>query len=83
MSPVNLNAVGRYPDAFGSARQGVDRGLAAADQAAQAVASDGSHGVVSARNTTDALTARNEVAASVRVLETADQMLGTLLDVRA
>jgi hypothetical protein len=84
MSPVNMNAGSANPaGTFGLASQGIDTGLRAMDSAAQAVASDGTHGQVSATNTVNALEARTQVAASARLFQTADQMLGTLLDLRA
>ncbi len=84
MSPVNINAGSASPaDTFGLARQGIDTGLRAMDSAAQAVASDGIRGQVAATNAVNALEARNQVAFSARVFQTADQMLGTLLDLRA
>ncbi|MBS0375620.1 MAG: hypothetical protein JSR73_13665 [Proteobacteria bacterium] len=72
-----------FLDTLTSARQGLDRGVRSFAEVAQAVASDGVQGRVEARHVTDALAARNDVAASARVYQAADQMLGTLLDLRA
>lgn len=69
--------------ALGLARQGIDSGVRAFADAAQTVASDGSRGRVSAQPLVDALAARDQVALSARLFRTADQMLGTLLDLRA
>jgi hypothetical protein len=84
MSPVNAStAAANYLDALSRAREGIDNGVRAFDAAAQAVASDGTRGQVSATNTVDAIEARNQVAASARLFQVADQLLGTLLDTRA
>jgi len=84
VSPVNFsNGAPNYPDTRSRARAGVDAGVQSFDAAAQAVASDGTRGQVSATHLVDALAARNQVAYSARLLRTADQMIGTLLDLRA
>jgi hypothetical protein len=84
MSPLNLSAgAANYLDALNRARDGVDRGVRSFDVAAQAVASDGARGQVSATHSVDAVEACNQVALSARLFQTADQMLGTLLDIRA
>jgi hypothetical protein len=84
MSPTSISAGSASPaDTLGLARQGIDTGLRAMDGAAQAVASDGTRGQLSATNAVNTLEARTQVAASARVFQTADQMLGTLLDLRA
>ena len=84
MSPINLGSgAANYLDTLSRAREGVSNGVQAFDVAAQAVASDGTRGEVSAGNTVDALAARNQVSASARLFQAADQMLGTLLDIRA
>jgi hypothetical protein len=66
-----------------TATQGVQRGIARTAAAAQAVAT----AAAEPRDLTAALVesrvGRTEVAANARMLRTADQMLGTLLDVRA
>ena len=38
---------------------------------------------ISAQNEVAAMTARNQVAAAARVFETGDQLLGTILDLKA
>jgi hypothetical protein len=84
MSPVNVSSGSTsYLDTLSLAREGVANGLRTFDAAAQAVASDGTRGQISASNTVDAIDARNQVSASVRVFQAAEQMLGTLLDTRA
>lgn len=84
MSPVNGPAsVPDFLSALGLARQGIDAGVRSFDEVAQAVAQDGAQGRVSATSAVDALQARNQVAASARLFASADQMLGTLLDIRA
>lgn len=71
--------------ALESARQGIDRGLEAFDAAAQAIASGsaGESAAATAASLVGALTARNQVAAAARVMETGDQLLGTLLNLHA
>ena len=84
MSPVNGSpGVPQFLDALSLARQGVDAGVRSFDEVAQTVASDGARGQVSATSAVDALVARNQVQASARLFSVADQMLGTLLDIRA
>jgi len=84
MSPVNASSgSANYLDTLNRARQGIDAGVQSFDVAAQAVAADGARGQVSAANSVDALEARNQVSASARLFQAADQMLGTLLDLRA
>ena len=84
MSPANVSAgAANYLDALNRAREGVENGVRAFDVAAQAVASDGARGQVAPTNTVDAIEARNQVSASARLFQAADQMLGTLLDIRA
>jgi hypothetical protein len=84
MSPVSGTApVPNFLNALGLARQGIDHGLRSFDAIAQAVAADGTRGQVAARHVVDALVARDQVAFAARLMTTADQMLGTLLDVRA
>jgi hypothetical protein len=84
MSPVNLSGgAPNYLDTLNRARAGVDAGVQSFDAAAQAVATDGTRGQVSATHLVDALQARNQVAFAARLFKTADQMIGTLLDLRA
>ena len=66
------------------AREGIDRGVASFEEVAQAVAGGVSNPLaVSAGNQVNALLARTQVAASAKAFETGDQVLGTLLDLRA
>jgi hypothetical protein len=84
MAPVsNTGSAPSFLNTLGLARQGIDSGVRAFADVAQAVAADGTHGRVAASNVVGALEARNQVAVSARLFQTADQMLGTLLDIRA
>ncbi|HUO80697.1 MAG TPA: hypothetical protein VMU00_11205 [Steroidobacteraceae bacterium] len=84
MAPVNsAGGAGSYLDALARAREGIDNGLRSFDATAQAVAEDGTRGQVSAGHAVDALEARNQVSVAARLFQAADQMLGTLLDIRA
>ena len=84
MSPVYGNAAAAsFLNTLGLARQGIDNGLRSFDAVAQAVASDGMRGQVSARHAVDAIAARDQVVFAARLMTAADQMLGTLLNVRA
>ncbi len=84
MSPINASpGSASYLDTLTAARQGIDNGIRAFDAAAQAVASDGARGQLSATHSVDAIAARTQVSVSARLFEAADQMLGTLLDTRA
>jgi hypothetical protein len=81
MSNLSISSI---PDAFQSAQLGIGRGLAAIGQDAQVVA-NGVGGDVDAvaGALVDALQQRLLVEASVQMLSTADQTLGTLVDVKA
>jgi hypothetical protein len=81
MSSLSISSI---PNAFQSAQLGIRRGLAGVDQDAQVVA-NGVGGDVDAvaGALVDALQQRLLVEASVRMLSTADQTLGTLVDVKA
>ena len=81
MSSLLISTV---PSAFQSAQLGISRGLAAIDQDAQVVANAGASNVDAVTGAlVDALQQRLLVEASVRMLSTADQTLGTLVDVKA
>jgi len=81
MSSLSISTV---PSAFQSAQLGISRGLAAIDQDAQVVANAGASNVDAVTGAlVDALQQRLLVEASVRMLSTADQTLGTLVDVKA
>ena len=84
MSPVTASpGAAHYLDTLNRARAGIETGVQSFDAVAQAVAADGARGEVSATHAVDALAARNQVAIAARLFRTADQMLGTLLDLRA
>jgi hypothetical protein len=68
--------------ALDHARRGLDAGFDRLNQAAGRIARDGAGGDL-AGNIVDTLKARHEVGANVAVARTADEMIGTLLDVLA
>ena len=81
---MSIISVSGIPSAFQSAQSGISRGLAGLDQDAQVVAG-GVSGDVGALTgaLVDALQQRVAVEASARMLSTADQTVGTLIDVKA
>jgi hypothetical protein len=82
---ATVPAVGSIPSllsALDSAHQGIGSGVQSFEQVAAAVASQGPSGV-SANAMVAALVARNQVSAAARAFEAADQMIGTILDLRA
>ncbi len=85
MSSISLvGAVPVFPTALDSARQGIEKGVRSFNQAAQAVASESGQGNgVNPSNLLAGIEARNDVAASAKVFKAADQMIGTLLNLRA
>lgn len=66
-----------------TATQGLQRGIARAATAAQQVAGSAADPGDLAEAAVEMRKARAEVAANARVLRTADDMLGTLIDLRA
>jgi hypothetical protein len=78
-------SIGALPSAVQSAQLGISRGMSGLDRDAQVVAngnlSSGGGSVTDAL--VDSLQQRNAVEASARMLSTADQTLGTLIDVTA
>ena len=83
-TPIGTPAIPAFLSALDYAREGMDNGIASFEQVAQAVAGAvGNPAALSAANEAQALTARNQVAAAARVFETGDQLLGTILDLRA
>jgi hypothetical protein len=82
MSSLSISSI---PSAFQSAQLGISRGQAGLDQDAQVVANGGAAGNDDAVTgaLVDALQQRLLVEASVQMLSTADQTLGTLVDVKA
>lgn len=70
--------------AMRTATQGIERGIARADSAARAVAdSTAAEPADLAAAAVEMRQAKNDVAANARVLRTADEMIGTLIDLRA
>jgi hypothetical protein len=79
-----LSALGSVPSAFDSAQLGIRRGLAGIDQDAQTVANGASGSLdVVAGALVDSLQQQLLVESSAKMLATADQTLGTLVDVKA
>jgi hypothetical protein len=77
-------ALPAFLDALDYARAGIDRGVRSFSQIAQAVADGIASGEEpAAASRVGALVARNQVAASARVLASDEQLVGTLLDLRA
>jgi len=77
-------AVTGFLSALDYAREGMQRGVASFEEVAASVAGAVANpAAISARNEVAALSARNQVAANARVFETGNQLLGTLLDLRA
>ena len=77
--------VSSFPPAMQSARQGIQCGMSGLDRDAQAVASAGVSGNTDTMTDAlvDSIQRKVMVRASARMLSTADQTLGSLLDVRA
>jgi len=83
-NPIGTSGVPGFLSALDYARDGIDKGVESFDQVAQAVAGAVSNPLaVSAQNQVNAIAARNQVAASAKAFETGDQILGTLLNLRA
>jgi hypothetical protein len=81
---MSIISVSGIPSAFQSAQSGISRGLAGLDRDAQVVAGDVSGDVGALTGAlVDALQQRVAVEASSRMLSTADQTVGTLIDVKA
>jgi hypothetical protein len=81
---IGSQGIPAFLNALDYARAGVQRGVALYEQVAQQVAGAVANpAAISARNEVAALSASEQVAASVRVFETGDQLLGTMLDLRA
>ena len=68
--------------AISQAAQGLDAGLDGVSRAADRIARNGAHDDL-AGNMVDMLKARHHARANVAVVRTADEMIGTLLDVLA
>jgi hypothetical protein len=81
---IGTAAIPAFLSALDYARQGIDQGVQSYEQVAQSVAGAiANPAAISAQNEVAALGARNQVAASARVFATADQFLGTILDLKA
>jgi hypothetical protein len=81
MSSLSISSI---PSAFQSAQLGINRGLAGLDQDARVVANGASGDIDAVTGAlVDSLQQRLMVEASVRMLSTVDQTLGTLVDVKA
>lgn len=79
--PVTLNA---FLSALDYARQGIDRGLQQQSEAAQQIATAPvRHEAPSADSIVKMLEARQQVAASAKVVESVDRVLGSILNVKA
>lgn len=82
MFDTKLTTIGSA-SALQTAAQGMQRGIARAATAAQDVAAAGAEPADLAAAAVEMRKARAEVAANARVLRTADDVLGTLIDLRA
>src|SRR5579862_5878623 len=81
MSSLSISSI---PNAFQSAELGISRGLAGIDQDARVVANGVSGDIDAVTGAlVDSLQQRLMVEASVQMLSTVDQTLGTLVDVKA
>lgn len=67
------------PTAFGEARDGMQRGLSQVARAAQSIAK----GEINPQNVSDLIEGQRTMESSARVLQTSNEMIGTLLDVTA
>lgn len=83
-SSIGTTGIPAFLNALDYAREGIDKGVQSFDQVAQRVAgAAGDPSAVSAQSQIDAIGARNQVAASAKVFQTGDEVLGTLLNLRA
>ena len=67
------------PTAFGAARDGMQRGLSQVARAAQSIAK----GEINPQNATDLIEGQRTMEANAKVLQTSQEMVGTLLNTRA
>ena len=84
--PTVLGTTGipAFLNALDYAREGIEKGEQSFAQVAQTVAGAVDNpAAISARNQVDAISARNQVAAAAKVFQTGDEVLGTLLNLRA
>lgn len=83
-SVTGPSSIPSFLSAIDSARQGIQTGVRNFDEVAASVASaTTAEQGPSATDAVNAITARNQVAVSARVFAAADQMLGTILNLRA
>ena len=83
-APIGSTSIPAYLSALDYAREGIDNGMQSFDRVAQKVAgATGNPAAISADNQVAALNARNQVAAAAKVFRTGDEILGTLLNLRA
>jgi hypothetical protein len=81
---IGTAAIPAFLSALDYARQGIEQGVQSYEQVAQSVAGAiANPSAISAQNEVAAMTARNQVAAAARVFEASDQLLGTILDLKA
>ena len=81
---LGTQTIPAFLSALDYARAGMQRGVCAYEQVAAQVAGAVAHpATLSARNEVAALDARDQVVASARVFESGNQLLGTILDLRA
>ena len=81
---IGSTSIPAYLSALDYAREGIDNGVRSFDQVAQKVAgATGYPAAISADNQVAALNALNQFAAATNVFKTGDEILGTLLNLRA
>jgi hypothetical protein len=81
---IGTQGIQAFLSALDYARAGIRQGVASYEQVAASVAGAVAHPVaISAENEVAAVNARSQVTASAKVFATADQLLGTILDLRA
>ena len=83
-APIGTTGVPAFLSALDYARAGIDKGVQSFDQVAQSVAGAVAHpAALSAGNEVAAFNAQAQIAASAKVFQTGDEILGTLLNLRA
>lgn len=68
-----------FPSTFSSAHAGIQRGLSRVATAAQSIA----EGDIDPQNSVDLIEGQRMMEMNIKVLQTADEMLGTLLNAKA
>lgn len=74
-APIGSTSIPAYLSALDYAREGIDNGVQSFDRVAQKVAG--------ATGNPAAISADNQVSAAAKVFRTGDEILGTLLNLRA